>query len=98
MIFVIEVPAQAEPSAWFAFDMDDLMAKIEGRAPGLLEESVADTVPGAAGPLCRIFWNEAEATAAFERAGDPLWHGAGWRARLALREQLIALDVLADDL
>jgi len=51
-----------------------------------------------AGPRCRIFWTEAEATAAFERAADPLWQGAGWRARLALRAQLIATEVLADDL
>ena len=25
MIFVLEVPDQAEPSAWFAFDLDDLL-------------------------------------------------------------------------
>lgn len=98
MIFVIEVPDQAEPSAWFAFDVDDLLGKIECRAPGLLaqQEPGAATAPAAA--RCRIFWNEAEATAAFERGDDPLWQGRGWRARQALREQLVALDVLADDL
>jgi len=47
---------------------------------------------------CRIYWTEAEATAAFERSGEPAWQGAGWRARSALREQLVALEVLADDL
>ena len=38
------------------------------------------------------------ATAAFERANDPLWQGQGWKARHALRAQLSATDVLADDL
>jgi hypothetical protein len=47
---------------------------------------------------CRIYWNEAEATGAFERADDPAWQGEGWRARWALREQLVAMEVLADDL
>jgi hypothetical protein len=46
----------------------------------------------------RLFWNESDALAAFERADDADWQGAGWRARWALRDQLIALEVLADDL
>lgn len=96
MIFVVEVPDQAEASAWFAFDIDDLLRKIETRAPGLIGESTHGIV--SSGARCRIFWSEAQATAGFERATDPLWQGAGWRARLALREQLVALDVLADDL
>ena len=91
------MPDQADPSAWFAFDLDDLLRKIEHRAPGLLQ-AAAPVDADAAPARCRIFWTEAEATAAFERAADPLWQGPGWRARLALREQLIALDVLADDL
>lgn len=97
MIFVVEAPDQADPSAWFAFDLDDLLRKIEDRAPGLLDESAAPGT-GAAAPRCRIFWSEAEAMAGFEHAADPLWQGQGWRARLALREQLIATEVLADDL
>lgn len=96
MIFVLEVPNQAEPSAWFAFDLDDLLRKIESRAPGLLADSAALAAEG--GPQCRIFWSEAEAMASFECASDPLWQGPGWRARLALREQLIATEVLADDM
>lgn len=96
MIFVLEVPSQADPSAWFAFDLDDLLRKIETRAPGLLDES--DTPAGGTAARCRIFWSEAEAMASFECASDPLWQGSGWRARLALREQLIATEVLADDM
>jgi hypothetical protein len=47
---------------------------------------------------CRVYWTESEALAAFEANQNPDWQGAGWRARLALRNQLIALEVLADDL
>lgn len=96
MIFVLEVPDQADPSAWFAFDLDDLLRKIESRAPGLLAGAEAPPADGVA--HCRIFWSEAEAMAGYEQAADPLWKGKGWRARLALREQLIATEVLADDL
>lgn len=46
----------------------------------------------------RVYWDEREALAAFERSDDACWHGQGWRARWRLRDQLIALDVLADDL
>jgi hypothetical protein len=98
MIFVVEVPDQADPSAWFAFDLDDLLHKIETRAPGLTLDASLDGAPVAGRPRCRIFWNEAEATAAFERIDDPLWQNGGARARDALRGQLVALDVLADDL
>lgn len=45
-----------------------------------------------------VFADEAAALAAFEDAAHPLWQGEGWRARHRLREQLIALEVLADDL
>jgi hypothetical protein len=46
---------------------------------------------------CRIYWDEAQAMAAFERRDDLIWQGAGWRAHHALREQLVAMEVLADD-
>ena len=159
MIFVIELPASAEPRAWFAYDATDLLTKVAAADPlplwqihdcisarELLE--LADETPAAPGietrhpavcalaaehgwdrPLYRadhllapgtyrtepvseaaaaeaalrargegrIYWSEAQATAAFERADDPAWQGGGWRAHRALREQLIALEVLADD-
>ena len=96
MIFVVEMPEHAAPSAWFAFDFDDLLRKIEARDPQALAEA---TVAGGEGSSrCRIFWTEAEATAAFERTADPAWQGEGWRARWALRDQLVATEVLADDL
>jgi len=88
MIFVLEMPVGADPSVWFAFDADDLERKLETRDTALLH---------AAG-RCRIYPDEAAAMAAFERTADPDWQGPGWRARWALREQLIATEVLADDL
>lgn len=88
MIFVVEQPEGAAPRAWFAFDVDDLEAKLADSDAAALH---------AAG-RCRIYPDEAAAMAAFERAHDPAWAGEGWRARWALREQLIATEVLADDL
>lgn len=160
MIFVLEIPPQAEPRCWFAYDGDDLLRKVAAddalqeweihdcASPRELLEmfdaspetaGVAEKFPGICAmaeeygwdtPLyradhlqepgsyrevpvtpqqaseaalrargdCRIYWSEAEATAAFERAEDPTWAGGGWRARWALRAQLIATEVLADDL
>lgn len=46
----------------------------------------------------RIFWSEPEAVLAIESKDDPLFTGpGGWRALHALREQLLALDVLAEN-
>lgn len=159
MIFVVEMPALAQPKCWFAYDTDDLLRKVAAhdrlplwqihdrvsarellemfdeapespgvaerhpqlcsmaraqgwdaplyRADHLLGEGVYRSEPvseaaACAAALhsrgdCRVYWNESEATAAFERKDDPAWQGAGWRARWALREQLVALEVLADD-
>jgi len=159
MIFVVELPADAEPRAWFAYDAGDLLRKVaagdplpawqvhdcislrelldlddetpdspgaEQRHPALFalaaqhgweaklyradhllppgsyraepvsEAEAAEAALRARGP-CRIYWSEAEATAAFERRDDPAWQGSGWRAHQGLREQLVALEVLADD-
>lgn len=160
MIFVLEIPPQAEPRCWFAYDGDDLLRKVAAddpleaweihdratprellemfdatpgmpgakeRFPGICamgEEFGWDTAlyradhlqePGSyreapvtpeqaseaalrARGECRVYWSESEATAAFERSDDPVWAGPGWRARWALRAQLIAMEVLADDL
>lgn len=88
MIWVLEMPAGADPSCWFAYDADDFARKLErGRTAELHALGQA-----------QVFADESAALAAFERTADPLWAGRGWRARWALREQLIAMEVLADDL
>lgn len=106
MIFVLELPEGEPPQLWFAFDPLDLLNKLVVRgllpagAPNddmLAAAQAADAALRAQGD-CRIWWTEHQASAAFEDAADPLWQGEGWRARRALHEQLVALDVLADDL
>lgn len=106
MIFVLDRIGTAEPRVWFAFDVHDLLRKVV--AQGLLPAGALPAHERAAAEAavhallghgdCRIWWTEFDATAAFEKLDDPLWAGSGWRARWALREQLVELDVLADDL
>ena len=87
MIFVLEQPEGAPPRVWFAFDVDDFERKLlDGDAAELHAQG-----------RCRVFPDESAALAAFERVADPAWQGEGWRARWALREQLVAMEVLAED-
>jgi hypothetical protein len=44
-----------------------------------------------------VYWDEAEAVAAFEGRDPLIADKSMWRARHALHEQLVALDVLTDD-
>ncbi len=108
MIFVLELPPAAPPHAWFAFDGADLLRKVAAIDLALLRathERLGESEPldlavaalQARGP-CRVYHSDTLAMAAFERQDEPVWQGAGWRARLALRDQLVALEVLADDL
>lgn len=83
MIFVLESPEQGDPRVWFAFDGEDLRAKI----------AASDGPPGCA---MHIWPDEVSAVLDFENDGFALWQGAGWKARWALREQLVATEVLAD--
>jgi hypothetical protein len=108
MIFVVEQPIADDPRAWFAFDEEDLLRKVAAAdIDGLRQAHAAlgDCSPAklASEALrargdCHVYWNEAQAMAAFERRDDPAWQGQGWRAHRALREQLISLEILADDL
>jgi hypothetical protein len=83
VIYVLEVPPDAPARAWFAFDLEDFERK-----------TAAMTIH--AGTIC-IYPSEAEAVGAFE-GRDPRIEGKeNWRARHALFEQLVALDVLSDD-
>jgi hypothetical protein len=158
MIFVLELPPDADPLAWFAFGEDDLLRKVEADDPlqpwELWDRSSArellalfDETPESAGvsarfpgictlaaeqgwdaalyradhllgrglyrnaPVskaeaaeaalkargdCRLWWSEEAAVLGMEADTDPLWAGAGWKARWALREQLVATEALAD--
>jgi hypothetical protein len=71
--------------------------KIEAACEAALQSRVGATAQD--GPLkeLRIFWSEEQAVLAMEGA-DPLFTSqGGWRAMHALREQLLALDVLAEN-
>jgi hypothetical protein len=83
VIYVVELPEAGEPRAWFSFDTEELARRLLE-----LQDDGVERI---------VYWNEAEAVGAFE-GGDPLIAGkAGWRARRALYQQLVALEVLADD-
>lgn len=159
MIYVVEFPHQARPSAWFAFDQDDFVRKVRVRWTGdlilfaaasprqMLEAVGLNTdSAGARGAhpsifdlaeahgwdsrlyradyllghgvyqvepvsefeayvaaiahdlhTCRIYPTDEAATNALY--GDPLYDGReGLYAHVALRDQLVALEVISDDL
>jgi hypothetical protein len=83
VIYVVELPTHGYPRAWFAYSKDDF-ANTVGAQSTLEGERY-------------VYWNEVDAIAAYE-GRDPLIAGKSmWRARHALHEQLVALDVLTDD-
>lgn len=161
MIYVVEVPAQGEARAWFAFDEGDLLRKVaagDRRAPHEIWDSasarelldvfderpdgagVAARYPGihalgiefgwetplfradylrepglyapepvrlidacraalrARGGEWRFYEGEQHALIALDKADALFDRSGGWRARWALRQQLIAVEALADDL
>ncbi|MEX8518180.1 MAG: hypothetical protein AB3X44_06665 [Leptothrix sp. (in: b-proteobacteria)] len=68
---------------------------------GMLQPAPVTVVEACAAALrqrseLRFYPDDSAAMAAFER-GDTEFAEHGWRARWALREQLIALELLADD-
>lgn len=83
MIYVVELPDQAYARAWFAYDKEDFAQKMMSLAAPQGERIV--------------YWDEAEAVAAFEGRDPLIADKSMWRARHALHEQLVALDVLTDD-
>lgn len=160
MIYVVEVPQQGDPRAWFAYDDEDFARKVAAsdtlpaweihdaltaadlldavghaaaderaremfpaicalgdehgwntrlyRAAHLLgrgvlraepvtqREALAAALAARGGASC-IYWNDRDAIAAFEGADPRIAGRALWRARRVLYEQLVALEVLADD-
>lgn len=65
--------------------------------PGMFQTEAVNEIEACVAALeqrmktCRIYWSDSEATAAFE--GDPIFDG-DYRAHEALREQLVALEIL----
>lgn len=161
MIYVVELPEQGQPRAWFAYDDEDFARKVAASDPlqaweiydeltarGLLEDLGHPTLDANAReafpaicalgdehgwdtPLYRadhllgrgvfhsepvterdalsaalsarsgvtscIYWTDRDAIGAFEGADPRIAGKALWWARRALYEQLVELEVLADD-
>lgn len=83
MIYVLELPEAAPPRVWFAFDGADLRRKLDANG-------------GVPAHAMHLWPDEASAVLAMEADSEPLWQGEGWKARWALREQLIATEALAE--
>jgi hypothetical protein len=161
MIYVLEVPAQGEARAWFAFDEADLLRKVAAgdaraaheiwdrssarellalfdtspespeaasrfpalyglghasgwdtplfradylQAAGLYAPEPARLIDAcraalkARGGDWRFYEGESHALIAVDRPDALFDRPGGWRARWALRQQLIAVEALADDL
>ncbi len=160
MIYVVELPDQGKPRAWFAYDDEDFASKVAASDPlqaweihdeltarGLLEdlghpvidagarerfpsicalgdehgwdtllyradhllgrgvfrtepvaqrEALSAALAARSGMRC-IYWNDRDAIGAFEGADPRIAGKALWWARRALYEQLVELEVLADD-
>lgn len=158
MIYVLELLNRREPTAWFAYDDEDLLRKVAAsgqlapeeiydtatprellefsgaepdaptrerypslcavgdaygwdttlyradyllgrgvcqREPVVRREAVAAAL--AARGECIVYWNDRDAVGASEGADPRIAGEARWHARRALYEQLVALEVLADD-
>jgi hypothetical protein len=84
VIYVLEIAEPDLARAWFAYDADDLSRKI----------MASETLQ--AGEFL-IYWSDSEALAAFEGGDARIAGDTHWWARRALYDQLVALEVLADD-
>ena len=102
MIHVLEFPRQRRPHAWFAFDVADLVRKIAANHDARVATVPADPeaaldfwLAALAAPLqgCKVLWTDDEALAALE--SESAFSGsAGEWAREALRDQMIALELI----
>lgn len=161
MIYVLELPDQGEPRAWFAYDDEDFSRKVAATDPlqaweiyddrtarelledldcPVIDEAARARFPGICAlgdehgwdtPLYRadhllgrgefstlpvterdalaaalamragatryVYWNDRDAIAAFEGADRRIAGKEFWWARRALYEQLVGVEVLADD-
>ncbi len=99
MIYVVEIPHQGRPHAWFAFDRDDFVRKVRASHGA---EPLDDFDAGVARltqslKACRIYLDDAAAIMALQR--EPLLDPkGGFYAHMALREQLIAMEVIEEDI
>jgi len=104
MIYIVEIPHQKRPHAWFAFSRDDFVLKVRAThgqdvCPAGAVNEFEDCVDALARDLkeCRVYLSDELAIGALQ--SDPLYDKyQGFYAHMALREQLVAMDALEDDL
>ena len=100
MIYIVEIPHQGRPLAWFAFDRDDFVRKVQathgsGQAAEDFDASVA-VLEGAL-KACRIYMHDELAIRALQ--SDPLLDSKeSFYAHMALRQQLISMDAMEEDI
>jgi len=100
MIYIVEFPHQGRAHAWFAFNREDFVRKVQvthgsGQASEDFDASVA-VLEGAL-KACRIYMHDELAIRALQ--SDPLLDPQkGFYAHMALRQQLIAMDAMEEDI
>lgn len=93
------VCALGDDHGWDAplYRADHLLGRGVLSADAVSERDAMAAALAARGGECLVYWNDSDAVGAFE-GGDPrLATPERWRARHALYQQLLALEVLADD-
>lgn len=100
MIYIVEFPHQGRAHAWFAFDRHDFVLKVharEGRAEGMEHFDACVAALASTLKACRIYLDEEQAIGALQ--SDPLFDPReGFYAHMALREQLIAMEAMEEDI
>jgi len=91
--------ALGEEYGWdtLLYRADHLLGRGAIRPEPVSERDALAAALGARGATCCIYWNDRDAIGAFEGADPRLAGEANWWARRALYEQLVELEVLADD-
>ena len=100
MIYVVEFPHQGRPHAWFAFDRDDFVRKVRATreaSPASEDFEASVAVLEQALKACCIYLHEESAIRALQ--SEPLLDPKdGFYAHMALREQLIAMEAMEEDI
>ncbi len=104
MIYIVEIPHQKRPHAWFAFNREDFVLKVRATHglkadPDAAANAFDDCVAALAHELkdYRVHLSDELAIGALQ--SDPFYdRHEGFYAHMALREQLVAMDALEDDL
>lgn len=109
MIYVVEFPRQGRAHAWFAFNREDFVLKVratrarDGLDTALNPAEPLDEFDASVAVLardleaCRVYLDDEDAIEALRR--DPLLDPKQeFHAHMALREQLIAMEAMDEDM